>query len=116
MKQYKVIYYDGKERQAMYVRAKSLNDAMQQAKPVLASWKIIGATVLGAERVKSAEALSEIQERIKPISINSPTVKAILLKTQQLEFEAEQAKTQISRESRYKPLTAKQVTDILKHK
>lgn len=55
MKHYCVTYYDGKGKKNLFVKANSSNQAVAEAKERLRTNKVIGATIVGAERLKACE-------------------------------------------------------------
>lgn len=61
MKPYKVTYYDGKGKKNLFVKANSSNQAVAEAKERLRTNKVIGATIVGAERTKFTESFNVLQ-------------------------------------------------------
>ena len=124
MKQYKVIYYDGKERQAMYVRAKSINDAINKGNEQLRSYRSMsGSSVIGAERIKAQDmpilvinkaALGSMSIDELAAAYNSPTHVAIIPSVELPGWEKSVKEWITERFTKSRPMKPKHITELIR--
>lgn len=114
MKHYRVIYYDGSGEKGLFVRAKSLNDAIQHGKQALRLNKVIGATIRRAERITKVDYLNGLDASVLQLKHRQIGNDRLMNAYQEMVEACDWEQTTRAQRSKHQPLKANQIINIIK--
>ena len=114
MKHYQVIYYTGREKKGLFVRAKSINDAIRQGVQLLRQHNVIGATVLGAERISKIDYLNGLDASVLQLKHRQIGNDRLINAYSSMVETCIEEKESRARRSKHQPLKANTIINIIK--
>ena len=114
MKHYRVIYYDGSGEKGLFVRAKSLNDAIQHGKQALRLNKVIGATIRRAEHITKVDYLNGLDASVLQLKHRQIGHDRLMNAYQEMVEACDWERTTRAQRTKHQPLKANQIVNIIK--